>query len=133
VSVESPVRVSDGVSPFQGRSDRGDFVSRNGPRDCAKSVKTTVEMTVLKVRAIQPTGRYRVSRGDHAVLPGAAVPGRGRVGLRAHWSTFHRSRNRGWPKIFNPDGDDGRDCRASVQGLENEESVKIFFKERERP
>ena len=41
---------------------RRDFVSRNGPRDCTRSVIQSAEIAHLKVGESHPTGRYRVSR-----------------------------------------------------------------------
>ena len=45
---------------------RPDPVSRNGPRDCAKSVTPTVEIIELRVSETDPPSRYRVSQADEA-------------------------------------------------------------------
>ena len=43
-----------------------DSVSRNGPRDCTRSVIPAAEIVRLKVGETRPTGRYRVSRVERA-------------------------------------------------------------------
>lgn len=44
------------------RQAKRDFVSRNGLRDCAKSVVGSAEIAVLKVGVVIPSGRYRVNQ-----------------------------------------------------------------------